>query len=107
MSFERARFPEDRLVGGLPRINSRVPDAPNSLAAGKNAGNFFDSAVFCENLPRKPLRIQVFADDFPTQTGQGIFSSAQGIIRGRREWQGISRKTDPQARRIRWGQNSL
>jgi hypothetical protein len=33
-------------VGALLRINSRFPDVPNSLVAGKNAGNFADSAVF-------------------------------------------------------------
>src|SRR5271169_5424483 len=85
-----------RLLGGLPRIEvSQSPEGPDSLVAGKNAGNFFDSAVFCENLSRKHLRIQYFADEFPTQTEQGIFLSAQGIIRARRETQGISRKTDP------------
>jgi hypothetical protein len=40
------------------------------------------------------MRIQAFADEFPTQTGQGIFLSAQGINSAGREWQGIRRKTD-------------
>src|SRR5277367_1651716 len=87
-----------RLLGGLPRIGiSQPPEGPDSLAAGKNAGNFFDSAVFCENLSRKHLRIQLFADEFPTRTAQGIFLPAQGIYSARREWQGIRRKTDPLA----------
>src|SRR5271156_6866193 len=42
--------------------------------AGKKAGNFSDSAVFCENLSRKRLRFQVFA-----RHEQGINSRAQGI----------------------------
>src|SRR5271170_2332068 len=80
-----------RLLGGLPRIEFlQSPEGPDSLAAGKNAGNFFDSAVFCENMSRKQLRIQLFADEFPTRTGQGLFLSAQGINSARREWQGIS-----------------
>src|SRR5271154_4582875 len=85
-----------RLLGGLPRIEfSQSPEGPDSLAAGKNAGNFFDSPVFCENLSRKQLRIQLFADEFPTRTAQGIFLSAQGINSAGRESQGIRRNTDP------------
>ena len=87
-----------RLLGGLPRIEiSQSPEGQNSLVAGKKAGNFFDSAVFCESLSRKHLRIQSFADEFPTQTEQGIFLPGQGINSAGREWQGIRRKTDPLA----------
>src|SRR5271169_6228332 len=76
---------------------SQPPEDQDSLAAGKNAGNFLNSAVFCENLSRKHLRIQSFAYEFPTHTGQGIFLPAQGINSARRESQGIRRKTDPLA----------
>src|SRR5271170_4049993 len=87
-----------RLLRGSPRIEiSQPPEGQDSLAAGKNAGNLSDSAVFSENLSRERLRIQWFASEFPTLTGQGIFLPAQGIIRAGREWQGISRKTDPLA----------
>ena len=87
-----------RLLGGLPRIEiSQSPEGLNSLVAGKKAGNFCDSAVFCENPSRKHLRIQLFASEFPTQTEQGIFLSGQGIFCVGREWQGIWRKTDPLA----------
>src|SRR5271168_121535 len=80
-----------RLLGGLPRIGiSQPPEGPDSLAAGKKAGNFFDSAVFCENLSRKHQRIQLFADEFPTQTEQGIFLPGQGINLARREMAGNS-----------------
>ena len=97
MFFEHARS-RGRLLGGSPRIGiSQSPEGRDSLVAGKNAGNFFDSAVFCENLSRKHLRIQLFADEFPTRTAQGIFLSAQGINSAGREWQGIRRKTDPLA----------
>jgi hypothetical protein len=34
------------------------PEGQNSLVAGKNAGNFADSAVFRENTSQKHLRIQ-------------------------------------------------
>jgi hypothetical protein len=54
-----------------------------SLVAGKNAGNFADSAVFSENPSRKHLRIQQFASEFPTQTS--------------RDEQGIRAKSDPPA----------
>src|SRR5271170_632453 len=40
------------------RTNSRYHDSQNSLVAAKNAGNFAESALFCENLSRKHLRIQ-------------------------------------------------
>jgi len=76
---------------------SQPPEDQDSLAAGKNAGNFLNSAVFCENLSRKHLRIQLFAYEFPTHTGQGIFLPAQGINSAGRESQGIRRKTDPLA----------
>src|SRR5271155_642701 len=80
-----------RLLGGLPRIEiSQSPEGQNSLVAGKKAGNFFDSAVFCENPSRKHLRIQLFADEFPTQTEQGIFLPGQGINSARREMAGNS-----------------
>ena len=57
----------------------RPPDVPNSLVAGKKAGNFFDSTALCVNPSRKHLRMQWFADEFPTQTEQGIFLPGQGI----------------------------
>jgi len=50
--FEHAPFPTG---GGLPRINSRSADVQSSLVAGKNAGNFAESAVFWQNPSRKPL----------------------------------------------------
>jgi hypothetical protein len=50
-----------------------------SLAAGKKAGNFADSAVFCKHPARKLLRIQQFASKFPYAGEQGINSPEQGI----------------------------
>jgi hypothetical protein len=96
--FEQAPFPTAGASAARPPIKSTSLDGQDSLVAGKNAGNFFDSAVFCENLSRKHLRIQVLADEFPTRTEQGIFLPAQGINSARRESQGIRRKTDPLAR---------
>jgi hypothetical protein len=75
----------DRLGDFAARIDSQPRDGHNSLAAGKNAGNFSDSALFCEHPSRKHQRIQVFADEFPTQTEQGIFLPAQGINSPSRE----------------------
>jgi hypothetical protein len=40
---------------------------PNSLLAGKNAGNFVDSAFFRENPSRKQTQNQQFAAEFPTR----------------------------------------
>src|SRR5271169_5047209 len=74
---------------------------------GKTQGIFSIQPFFCENLSRKQLRIQLFADEFPTRTAQGIFLSAQGINSARREWQGIStQKPIRSPRRIRSRQNS-
>jgi hypothetical protein len=53
--FEHAQF---GFLGGLPRTNSLSTDVQNSQVAGKNAGNFADSAAFLENLSGKHLRIQ-------------------------------------------------
>src|SRR5271163_3305898 len=45
--FRACPVPDVGSLGGLPRIEfSQSPEGPDSLAAGKNAGNFFDSAVF-------------------------------------------------------------
>jgi hypothetical protein len=57
---------------------SQSPEAQNSLVAGKNAGNFAESAVIFENPSRKHLRSQLFTDEFPTQTEQGIFFARAG-----------------------------
>ena len=67
------------------RLISQSHDGQNSLVAGKNAGNFAKSALFCEHPSRKHQRIQMFADEFPTQTEQGIFLPAQGINSPSRE----------------------
>jgi hypothetical protein len=52
----------------------------NSLVAGKNAGNFAESAAFCENPSRKHLLIQVFADKFPTQASRELFCARREFI---------------------------
>src|SRR5271170_3687792 len=46
--FERVPVPDSRLLRGSPRISSTISGASNSLLVGKNAGNFADSAAFCE-----------------------------------------------------------
>jgi hypothetical protein len=78
--FSSIPVPHRRLMGDLAaRIDSRPHDGRNSLVAAKKAGNFAESTLFCENLSRKHQQIQVFADEFPTLTEQGIFLPAQGI----------------------------
>jgi len=67
------------------RIDSRSHDGQNSLVAGKNAGNFSDSAVFLENPYRKRLRIQLFTDEFPTQKSRDFFCQRKELIRASRE----------------------
>jgi hypothetical protein len=92
--FEHAQF---GFLGGLPRPNSRFPDVQNSLVAGKNAGNFADSAAFFKNLSRKHLRIQHFVSEFPTQTSREFFCQRRELIRASRDEQGIRAKSDPLA----------
>jgi len=67
---------------------------PDSLVARKNAGNFAESAVFFENLSRKHLRIQLFANEFPTQTSREFFWQRRELIRAGRDEQGIWREID-------------
>src|SRR5271156_6848430 len=99
--FRACPVPDVGSLGGLPRIEfSQSPEGPDSLAAGKNAGNFFDSAVFCENLSRKQLRIQLFADEFPTRTGQVFFCQRRELIRragNGREFRRKNRSARPDA----------
>ena len=57
-----------------------VPWTPNSLAAGKKAGNFAESALFCENPSQKHQRIHAFADEFPTQTSREFFCQRRELI---------------------------
>jgi hypothetical protein len=83
--FRACPFPTVGASATRHADNSRSHDGHNSLVAGKNAGNFTDSAPFCEHPSRKHQRIQVFADEFPTQTEQGIFLPAQGIFLPSRE----------------------
>src|SRR5271163_1697000 len=73
----------------------RLDSVPNSLVAGKNAGNFADSAAFCEHPSWKHLRIRVFADEFPTQTSREYFCQRRELFARAGNEQGISRKTDP------------
>jgi hypothetical protein len=98
-------------VGALLRINSRSPDVPNSLVAGKNAGNFADSAVFCENLSleTKTSAKSVSCRRIPYADEQGIISRRQGIFgreqREQRE-QGIGAKIELRQRHIRVGKEN-
>jgi hypothetical protein len=66
--------------------HAAYPTDGSSLVVGKKAGNFADSAVFCENLSRKHPGIQRFATEFPTREAQGNFCRAQGIISESREF---------------------
>src|SRR5271163_3047361 len=70
----------------LPRIEiSQSLEGQNSLVVGKNAGNFAESAPFCESLSRKHLRIQVFADEFPTRSSREFFRQRRELFRQGRE----------------------
>jgi hypothetical protein len=59
--FRACLVPDSRLLGFARGSISQYPEAPNSLVAGKKAGNFADSAVFWENPSRKHMQIQQFA----------------------------------------------
>jgi hypothetical protein len=52
------------------------PGVPNSLLAGKNAGNFGDSAFFRDNSSRKHSRIQQFAAEFPTRPSRELIRAS-------------------------------
>jgi hypothetical protein len=67
--------------------------------AGKNAGNFADSAFFSENPSRKHLRIQYFAREFPTRSSREFIRASRELISTFRLEQGIWRQIDPRALR--------
>src|SRR5271169_6607094 len=62
--------------------------------AGKNAGNFAESAFFCENTFRKHLRIQLFAREFPTRPSREFIRASREFIPPFRREQGIWREID-------------
>src|SRR5271170_1383498 len=65
--FRACPVPGGRRLAGLPWIEiSQSLGGQDSLVVGKNAGNFVESALFCENPSRKYLRSQSFEDGFPT-----------------------------------------
>jgi hypothetical protein len=86
--FEHAPFPTVGCSGGSRRAspaaragsNSTSPDVRFSLLVGKNAGNFGDSAVSCENPSRKHLQIQAPAIEFPTDRAGNLFSRAGNLF---------------------------
>jgi len=63
--------------------------------AGKKAGNFADSAVFCKHPARKLLLIQQFASKFPTQASRKSIRPSRELIRYFEPEQGIRREIDP------------
>jgi len=67
----------------------------NSLVAGKNAGNFADSAVFCEKPSRKHLRIQEFAEEFHTRASRESIRDSRELILLFVSRQGNERESDP------------
>jgi len=81
---------DDACFSSMPRSRKAAPvrlavdplNGLNSLVVGKNAGNFVDSAAFCENLSRKHQQIQRFRDEFPTRPSREIILRTQGITSG-------------------------
>jgi hypothetical protein len=65
--------------------------------AGKNAGNFAESASFCENLSRKHMLIQLFARKFPVRRCREFFRASRELIPPFRPEQGIWREIHPYA----------
>ncbi|HEY3718882.1 MAG TPA: hypothetical protein VGL41_01950 [Roseiarcus sp.] len=87
MFFEHLSVQDRRLLGGShPNYILHSPDGPNSLLAGKNAGNFFDSASFRENPSRKHPRIQCFANKFPKRGAGNYFARAGNSFCGAGNW---------------------
>jgi hypothetical protein len=60
--------------------HAAYPTDGSSLVVGKKAGNFADSAVFCENLSRKHPGIQRFATEFPTRERREIFAARRELF---------------------------
>jgi hypothetical protein len=56
------------------------PGVPNSLVAGKNAGNFADSAAFLRKFVSKTPANTIVCERIPSAIEQGIFSRVQGTI---------------------------
>ena len=75
-AFRACAVPDRRLSRAH---DSTIFGVQNSLVAGKNAGNFAESASFCENPSRKHVLFQLFASKIPYTAEQGIFSGEQGI----------------------------
>jgi hypothetical protein len=67
---------------------------PNSLVAGKNAGNFADSAALRKVVSKIPANAIVCVR-IPCAIEQGIFSRVQGISSAFGPEQGIWAKIDP------------
>jgi hypothetical protein len=65
--------------------------------AGKKAGNFADSAIFCKYRARKLLRIQQFASKFPRQASRESIRPSRELIHHFGPEQGIRREIDPRA----------
>src|SRR5271156_1506068 len=85
-----------RRLGGLPWIEiSQSLEGQNSLVVGKNAGNFAELAPFCENPSRKHLRIQAFADEFPTRSSREFFRQRRELFEGAGNSREISRDIGP------------
>src|SRR5271154_832244 len=57
--------------------NSQPFGVSNSLRAGKNAGNFGDSAFFRDVTLRKHSRIQQFAAEFPTRPSRELIRASR------------------------------
>jgi hypothetical protein len=87
---------DGRRLGGLPWIEiSQSLEGQNSLVVGKNAGNFAELAPFCENPSRKHLRIQAFADEFPTRSSREFFRQRRELFEGAGNSREISRDIGP------------
>src|SRR5271156_944755 len=66
--FRACLVPDSRLLGGSP-----------SLLAGKNAGNFADSAAFLQKYVTKTCANSAVCKRIPYADEQGILSRPQGI----------------------------
>src|SRR5271155_5836809 len=91
--FRACPVPGGPRLAGLPRIEiSQSLEGQNSLVVGKNAGNFVESALFCEHPSRKHLRIQSFADEIPTRARRDFFRARREFFRCAGNEQGIPRE---------------
>jgi hypothetical protein len=78
---------------------SEPPEAPNSLVAGKNAGNLAESAFFANINLENICEFSYLRHEFPTRPSRELFRASRELFPPLRLQQGIWREIDLRAPR--------